>query len=87
MLKKVKERKMISTAAGAALAFAGGFLFSGGTIAGAASFADISLVGAVNLPCAAAAYLGIRTFFSRECELPFAVSSVVGFKNQSCGVY
>lgn len=58
MLKKIKERKMISTAAGAALAFAGGFLFSGGTIGGAASFADISLVGAVNLPCAAAAYLG-----------------------------
>lgn len=58
MLKKVKERKKISTAAGAALAFAGGFLFSGGTIAGAASFADISLVGAVNLPCAASAFLG-----------------------------
>lgn len=58
MLKKVKERKKISTAAGSVLAFAGGFLFSGGTIAGAASFADISLVGAVNLPCAASAFLG-----------------------------
>lgn len=31
----------------------------------------------------AAAYLGIHTFFSRETELPFAVSSVVGFKNQA----
>lgn len=66
MLKKIKERKMISTAAGAALAFAGGFIFSGGTIAGAASFADISLVGAVNLPYAASAFLGaiLRCMFT-----------------------
>lgn len=30
-----------------------------------------------------AAYLGIDTFFSRESELPFSVSSVVGFRNQA----
>ena len=31
----------------------------------------------------AAAYLGIDTFFLRESELPFAISSVVGFRNQA----
>lgn len=31
----------------------------------------------------AAAYLGIRTFFSRKSDLPFSVSSVVGFRKQA----
>lgn len=30
-----------------------------------------------------AAYLGIYTFFSRQSELPFSVTSVVGFRNQA----
>lgn len=31
----------------------------------------------------AAAYLGVDAFFSRQSELPFAISSVVGFRNQA----
>lgn len=46
------------TAAGLLLSLAGGFVFSGTALAGAASFADISLAGALGLPYAAAVLTG-----------------------------
>lgn len=57
-LKKISDNKIVSSVSGLALSFVAGFVFSGGSIAGAATFADISLVGALNLPCAIVAYIG-----------------------------
>ena len=57
-MKKIADSKIFGRAAGLALSFAGGFMLSGTTIAGIASFADISLTGAVSLSNAAAAFSG-----------------------------
>ncbi len=48
----------VRTAAALLTSFAGGFIFSGTALARAASFADISLAGALDLPYAAAALAG-----------------------------
>lgn len=56
--QKAGHNQFIKTVAGLFLSFAGGFVFSGSNIAGIASFADISLAGALNLPCAAAVLIG-----------------------------
>lgn len=50
VMKKSKGSKMLLAVIGVLMSFAGGFAFSGTTIAGVASFADISLAGAVSLP-------------------------------------
>lgn len=58
MLKKITESKALTSALGILLSFGGGFAFSGTTIAGISSFADISLAGAVGLPFSAAVFMG-----------------------------
>lgn len=55
---KTGNNQFIKRIAGLLLSFAGGFVFSGSNIAGIASFADISLAGALNMPCAAAVFAG-----------------------------
>ena len=55
---KTGYNQFIKTIAGIFLSFAGGFVFSGSNIAGVASFADISLAGALSLPCSAAVLIG-----------------------------
>ena len=60
-MKKLSDTMRLTavrTAASLLLSFAGGFVFSGTALAGAASFADISLAGALGLPYAAAALAG-----------------------------
>ncbi|MCM1132294.1 MAG: SpoIIE family protein phosphatase [Ruminococcus flavefaciens] len=56
--QKIGHNQFIKSALGLLFSFAGGFVFSGSNIAGIASFADISLAGAVNLPCAVAVLIG-----------------------------
>lgn len=82
MLKKIKDNKIISSAAGLFFSFAGGFLFSGDSISGAVSFADISLAGALNLPCAAAAFAGavvrcVLTGSVGKCIVKLAAIAVI----------
>lgn len=55
---KAMEIPAARTSLGLLLAFAGGFIFSGSAVAGVASFADISLAGALELPYAVAALIG-----------------------------
>lgn len=57
-IEKAMEMPAARTSLGLLLAFAGGFVFSGSAVAGVASFADISLAGALELPYAAAALIG-----------------------------
>lgn len=57
-LSDTMRRPAVRSAAGLLLSFAGGFIFSGTALAGAASFADISLAGALDLPYAAAVLAG-----------------------------
>ncbi len=57
-LKNNVKNPAFLTAAGILLSFAGGYLFSGSDVAGAASFADISLAGALELPFAAVSVTG-----------------------------
>lgn len=82
MLKKIRENKILSSTAGIFLSFAGGFLFSGDSISGAVSFADISLAGALNLPCAAAAFAGavvrcVLTGSVGKCIVKLAAIAVI----------
>ncbi|MDE6776240.1 MAG: hypothetical protein K2J37_08140, partial [Ruminococcus sp.] len=58
MIKKILRNKAASAIFGLLFSFAGGFAFSGTTIAGIASFADISLAGAVSFPYSAAVFIG-----------------------------
>lgn len=58
MIKKILRNKTVAAAFGLLFSFAGGFAFSGTTIAGIASFADISLSGAVSFPYSAAVFIG-----------------------------
>ncbi len=57
-MKKVRENKIMSSVTGIILSFVAGFTLSGGNIAGVATFADISFVGALNLPYAIVAFMG-----------------------------
>lgn len=57
-LSEIFSRPAVRTSAGLILSFAGGFVFSGTELAGAASFADISLTGALPLQYAAASLTG-----------------------------
>lgn len=63
MLKKNSLRKIVvSPAAASAAAFllslAAGWILSGASIVGAASFVDVSLAGGLGLPCSAAVFTG-----------------------------
>ncbi|MBR5513655.1 MAG: SpoIIE family protein phosphatase [Ruminococcus sp.] len=57
-MKKIKNNVILLNVLQMLLSFGGGFLLSGSTLGGVKSFADISLTGAVNLPCAASAFSG-----------------------------
>lgn len=57
-MNKIREEKISRAAICCALSFAGGFVFSGTSKGGIASFTDISLVGALRLPMAASAFAG-----------------------------
>ncbi len=57
-MKKITDNKILVNVFQMLLSFGGGFLLSGTTLGGVNSFADISLTGAVNLPCAASAFSG-----------------------------
>lgn len=57
-IKKIVTWKYAGAAGAFAASLAAGFLLSGTSVAGVASFADISLAGAVGLPQAAAVFTG-----------------------------
>ncbi len=57
-MEKIKNNKILVNMMQMLLSFGGGFVLSGTTLGGINSFADISLTGAVNLPCAASAFSG-----------------------------
>ncbi len=57
-IRKAAQIPAVRSAAGLLMSFAGGFIFSGSDVAGVASFADISLAGALSLPYASAVLIG-----------------------------
>lgn len=57
-IKKTVRIQLIKSIAGILCSFAGGFVFSISDIAGVASFADISLAGALSLPFSVAVLIG-----------------------------
>ena len=57
-IKEMKAWRYAGPAAAYASAAAAGFLLAGTSVAGVASFADISLSGALGLPCSAAVFAG-----------------------------
>ena len=60
-MKKVRnflQIPTVRTSAALLLSFAGGFIFSDSAVAGVASFADISLAGALSLPFSSAVLIG-----------------------------
>ena len=58
MLKRAGRFAVFKPMIGILLSAAGGFVLSGSSIGGVASFADISLCGAFPLPYSAAAFIG-----------------------------
>ena len=57
-VKEFSEKAYLGTMGGFLAALAAGFVLSGTSMAGVASFADISLAGAVGLPASAAIFTG-----------------------------
>lgn len=57
-IKNIGNNKIVKALIGAILSAAGGFIFSGTGISGAASFADISLAGTLSVPYSAAVLIG-----------------------------
>ena len=81
-MKKITDGKIFGKAVGMLLSFGGGFMLSGTTIAGVASFADISLAGAVSLPYTAAAFAGavvrcVLTDSVGKCIVKLAAMAVI----------
>lgn len=82
MFKKITESKALKSILGILISFGGGFAFSGTTIAGISSFADISLAGAVSLPFSAAVFMGaimrcVLTDTVGKCIVKLSAISVI----------
>lgn len=82
MNKKILGVKAFTAAAGLIFSFAGGFVFSGTTIAGVASFADIALAGALSLPFSIAVFMGavircVLTDSVGKCIVKLGAMSVI----------
>ncbi len=56
--EKLKQNNALKISTGFLFSFLGGFIFSGSSIAGVASFVDISLAGSLSLPFSAAVFAG-----------------------------
>lgn len=56
--EKLKQNSALKISTGLLFSLLGGFIFSGSSIAGIASFVDISLAGSLSLPFSAAVFVG-----------------------------